>query len=357
MRSPRRLRSAQRRRTSVSATIGGIVLDRRAGPSDPLSGDFAYGVCQPEKGAHTQVRLKKVVHRSSADRWKKTATASGLMAASLIVLVAARLVGQSSGPATGEFDIVSIKANTSGDGGTFVRFLPGGRFVGTNIMGRNLVQLAYQLGQLINVIGGPKWLDEERYDVEGRASGEPSVEQLQTMILPLLRDRFKLRAHRETRPLPVYALMLVRSDGTPGLRLKPFAGACATARLPSGGPAPAPDAAGARPCGIRYDTTATNGMRVTATGATFDQLLRWLPLHVDRIVIDRTGLTGRFDFEFEFMPVRRQPASPDLAAAAPPDGGTSIFTALQEQVGLRLESQRAPLDVVVIDSVEHPSES
>ena len=274
----------------------------------------------------------------------------------LLGLLTAGLAGQSAPGAAPTFDVASIKPNRSGGGGIDIRFLPGGRFVAANIFARELIRIAYQMPQLLNVVGGPAWLDGDRFDVEATAGGTPSVEQMLPMIQMLLAERFKLVAHVETRPLPVYALVLARRDGSRGAQLRPFVGQCAITQLPSGGPPAAPSLDGAVHCGLHFESVNTNGMRVTGEGATIEQLTKWMPLHVYRTVIDRTGLMGRFDLQFEFT--RRGPGRlEDPATAGQPaaDSGTSIFTAVEEQLGLELDSQTAPLDVVVVDSVERPT--
>jgi uncharacterized protein (TIGR03435 family) len=157
------------------------------------------------------------------------------------------------------------------------------------------------------------------------------------MVRRLLADRFKLAMHTDTRDLPIYALVIAKSDGRPGPRLKPSI--CVSgnnnAPAPGGGP----------PCGNSGGPGA-----IVSGGNTMDGLANRLGRVPDlgRPVVNRTGLNGKFDYEIQF--------TPDQAGLAAPDA-ISIFTALQEQLGLKLQPQRGPVEIFVIDHVEMPSEN
>lgn len=167
----------------------------------------------------------------------------------------------------------------------------------------------------------------------------------QPMIRSLLAERFHLVVHRETRPLPVYALQQVRADGRLGPQLHLSSADC-VAIAASRQATPSADA---RPqCGVR-----ANGGHMVAGGLPLAQLATLLSTLVDRVVVDRTGLTGTFDFELNWTP-DRAPQRPDASASSSPDN-PSIFTALREQLGLKLESSKAATDVFVIDHVEQPT--
>src|SRR4029079_8490682 len=166
------------------------------------------------------------------------------------------------------------------------------------------------------------------------------------MLQSLLVERFKLAVHKETRQLPVYALVLARADGKLGLQLKSSSGDdCARAPSPN-----VPASNGLPRCGAFQFVpgAAANVRHARVRVITMAELAKNLANPVDRIVVNRTGLTGSFSVDFEFTPTL-QAASPDAAVN---DSGTSIFTAMQEQLGLKLESTRGPVDVVVVDHAE-----
>jgi uncharacterized protein (TIGR03435 family) len=181
---------------------------------------------------------------------------------------------------------------------------------------------------------------------------------IQIMLRNLMADRFKLRVHRETREMPIYALVLARSDGTLGPQLRPAAVDCAAlaGQRGRGGP-PAPLQAGERPpCGMRIGPGNMMG-----GGLALSQLANSLSPFAQRVVVDRTGLTGNFDLDLTWTPDQIPQAPPGgLPAGVPPPppidpNGPSLFTALQEQLGLKLDSVRGPVEVLVIDSVEQPT--
>jgi uncharacterized protein (TIGR03435 family) len=298
-------------------------------------------------------------------KWHFLATARGatLAATFIIVALSAQLLcaqsaaTQSPGSAGDRptFDVASIKANKSGDGRMMMRPQPGGRFTGTNVTLRMLINNAYLLRDP-QTVGGPDWINSERFDIEAKADGNPSFGQMRLMIQSLLADRFKLIAHHETRQLPVYALVLLKTGKTgPHLVLHSDDAKCVDI---SAGPPP-PPANGATPPPTPCGGFLAGSGHMAAQRVTMDTLSRVLGQFVDRMVVDHTGLTGAYDLDFEFTPVQTppgfQPGSvPDTGdPSAPP----LIFTAVQEQLGLKLESQTAPVDVLVIDHVEQPSEN
>jgi uncharacterized protein (TIGR03435 family) len=235
---------------------------------------------------------------------------------------------------------------------------------------RELISAAYGTPQPLpafQILGGPKWIDSERYDVVAKAPGDPQPgpegppRELFTMLRNLLAERFQLVAHREAREMPVYALALARSDAKLGPQLRPSTTDCAAlmASLRGRGGPPAPPAPGERiPCGMRMFPGNLSG-----GSASMTQLSNVLARFVSRTVIDRTGLTGNYDLDLQWTPDQmpqgagRGDAPPGAPALPPIDpNGPSIFTAVQEQLGLKLESTKAPTDVLVIDRVEHPTE-
>jgi uncharacterized protein (TIGR03435 family) len=275
-----------------------------------------------------------------------------------------------AGQAPPQFEVASIKPNKSGDGRVMIGVQPGGRFTATNVPLRMLIRNAYQL-QDFQIVGGPDWLSTDRFDVIAKAeegagdafraaqSGEPSRGQL--MLRALLAERFKLVAHTENREMPIFALVLARSDGKLGPQLQKSTTDCtgpAAGRGRGQMPPPGPPQPGERlPCGIRV---APGNMSVG--GSSLAQFASSLGMFVGRIVVDRTGLDGTYDFNLTWTPdqiANRPPGAPDpLVNGVPIDpNGPSIFTAVQEQLGLKLDSQKGPVSVLVIDRADHPVEN
>ena len=215
---------------------------------------------------------------------------------------------------------------------------------------RDLIRIAYGAfaganpdPRSLQIVGGPKWLESEQYTIEAKAAGTPGLmEMMGPMMQTLLEDRLKLRVHRETREQPVYVLTVAKS----GSKLPPVKeGSCIPLNLKTF--PPAPPAPGQTPCG--RTVYGTNGPDLTievSAMSVADFAGQLLAQRVDRPLIDKTGLQGLFDFHLQYA----RDAAQD--AAAP-----SIFTALQEQLGLKLSADTGPVDVLVIDHVEKPSDN
>jgi bla regulator protein blaR1 len=203
--------------------------------------------------------------------------------------------------------------------------------------------------------GGPKWIHSDMYRIEAKAAGSPSNELMAgPMLQALLADRFNLRIHRAVSQGPVYDLTSVSGTG----RLKPFAeGSCI--QMPLTFPRPIP------PAGQRFCKALIMflGPAIDAEGSTLGEFSKLLNLVLDRPVIDKTGITGRFNIRLDFARDQatqglRQPLPPDGPAALPSDPNRpAIFTAVQEQLGLKLTSARGPVETLIIDHVERPSEN
>jgi uncharacterized protein (TIGR03435 family) len=262
------------------------------------------------------------------------------------------------------FDVVSIRENKSGDPRQAMRRQPGGRLNIVNLPLRTLIIDAFGL-QPQQLAGGPDWIDSARFDITAQASGElgvaepGSVGPVNLMMQRMLAERFQLAVHTESRELPIYTLTLARSDGRLGPRIRTAAIDCQAAmnnltKQEQGGGAPPvppqrPD--GGPGCGMRMGP----GSQLTAGGTSMAALARLLAVPVGRLVLDRTGLDGGFDFDLEFT---ADPAAPAGAAGAPAGADApSIFTALEEQLGLKLQAERAPVEVLLIDRVERPTEN
>jgi bla regulator protein BlaR1 len=217
---------------------------------------------------------------------------------------------------------------------------------------------------MLTITGGPNWIRSQGYKIEAVAEGHPSVAMMSgPMLQRLLEDRFKLKIHRETRETPVYTLTLVKDTS----KLKPFQeGSCVLPPDDTPFPWPAP------PPGQRYCLQLISLIKpsVNADGATLEVFAGMLNRVVDRHVIDETGVSGKFDIHLTFsrdqtrfaalnVPTVGTPPLPLLSGrgAASDPSDPSIFTAVQEQLGLKLVPTKRPAEVLVIDSVERPSEN
>ena len=282
----------------------------------------------------------------------------------LVFLVRADTPAQVPNPlASVSFEATSVKRNASGESNTSVRRLPGGRFTATNVPVALLLQMAYQLQQF-QIQGSPAWLRSDRFDIVARLDGDPPVppvgstepDRVMLALQTLLADRFKLSVHWETQQLPIYALMLARTDEKLGPNIRPAAVDCtaaaaANAAAAKEGRTVSPNTPDRVSCGMRN----SNG-RILFGGYPMSFFANGLANEVNRAVIDRTGLAGNWDFELTYTRDRVQ--RPDVTDTAPvlqePDGA-SIFTALQEQLGLRLDTTKGPVRILVVDRVEPPT--
>jgi uncharacterized protein (TIGR03435 family) len=255
------------------------------------------------------------------------------------------------------FEVASVKANKSGDTNGMLRRQPGGRVNATNMPLRQLIQFAYSLAPY-QLVGGPGWMAGERYDIVAKMEGNPAPvapgagpDPAQLALRALLEDRFKLKVRRETREMDIYALVMAKPGGSPGPNLKPATQDCAAAAAAAQRGAPPPLPGSNVPyCGIQGSPGRIKfgGLPVASFGQAFSG-------QAGRMVVDRTGLTGSWEFELNFaVEARGGPGGPD--APAPDPNAPSFFTAIQEQLGLKLESTKGPVEVLVIDSIEHPVE-
>ena len=244
------------------------------------------------------------------------------------------------------FEVATIKRNTSGSDAA--RFSgQTGRLAITNNPLRNIIRNAWGL-QGFQIVGGPDWISTERWDIVAKAEGNPQGPVMLAMVQNLLADRFKLVTHRETREMPIYALVLAKADRSFGPKLRASSTDCEkemTAAIARGGKPPTDRVL----CGMR----TLNG-HIEMNAVPMANLARNLSPIAGRSVIDKTGLTGGFDAELTWTPDASLGNSPD--APPPSSDGPSLFTAIQEQLGLKLDAQRGPVDVLVIDSVERPTE-
>lgn len=250
------------------------------------------------------------------------------------LLHAPAIQGQSQAPTAAspplEFEVASIKPSKSVSRGFSVQHVPSG-LTATNASLQNLIEMAYQVKGL-QIAGAPNWLNSERFDIVAKAPPNSTRAQILPMLGPLLVERFKLATHRETKELPGYALIVAKN----GSKLQES----------------------------KAEESRFNGDRrgLTAQRMSITQLADTLARRLDRGVVDMTGIQGFFDLKLEWTPDESSPMQKpgeggEGLSTAPTDGPT-IFTALQEQLGLKLESRKVPVEILVIDHVEKlPSEN
>jgi uncharacterized protein (TIGR03435 family) len=311
------------------------------------------------------------------------------VALSLIIVTAT-----AQSPAAPAFEVTSVKRNTAG--GPMRMLNAPGSFSAVNIPVMQLLRMAYQM-QESQIVGAPSWANTDRFDIEGKfdpatitlpAPGQPRPMEL--LMRTLLRDRFGLVAHTETRELLVLGLKVARADGRLGPQMKPSAVDCGTQAGPRGGGpiegrggpppggravfdgragGPPPDGRGLPPPGTPFSL----GERPVCGDRTgFGQLLgggvpmarfatQVLTQLTGRMVVDRTGLTGAYDIDLKWTPTPSQlPPGPPPPGVEPPQidpNGPSLETALQEQLGLKLDAERGPVEVLVIEKLVPPTEN
>ena len=229
-----------------------------------------------------------------------------------------------------EFEVASVKLNRTGARGSSATPSPGGRrFSATNAPLIMLVMLAYNVTQR-QIAGLPNSFNAEGYDIEAKSDHPVSYQQQMRMLQTLLADRFKLTLHRETKELPVYAMVVAK--GGPKLRENPDQG----------------------------DPLVTRGAKAGEQVFKNYPMPRFafiLSVQLDRSVEDRTGLTGSYDFTLAYTRDRVGPGVLEGREERPNSDTPSIFVALREQLGLRLESAKGPVETLVIDHVERPSQN
>lgn len=280
-------------------------------------------------------------------------TAGGCLA----LLSTLGLFGQTSTPPL-TFEVASVKPSATDDRRTMIQIQPGGDLRTTGNTLKMLLTVAYDVREF-QIVGGPGWITTDRYDIAAKANRSTGSEdtpddprkmtdaqrktvgdQMRERLRALLAERFQLTLHREAKEQSVYALVVAKN----GPKLQE---------------SQTKEGTGPRGPMMRMGRGELSGQ-----GVKLDMLASTLSSQLGRTVIDRTGLTGNFDFKLTWTPDPGQSAGPlgglppGADAPPPPDpNGPSVFTALQEQLGLRLESQKGPVEMLVIDRVEKPSEN
>lgn len=261
------------------------------------------------------------------------------------------------------FEVASVKASLPGRRESMSAQEPG-RLSAKNVTLRQLIAFAYRTAepQQAQIVGGPNWIADDQWDIDATflpsapADGAPDAAAMALRLQNLLEDRFKLKLHREQREQPVYALVvdknglkLVRADPPPG---------------PASNQTP-PSVPRLGPGGVLPATFMPQPGRIMAgpgiilaSAVSMSQIALALNRAVERPIVDRTNLSGYFNMKIQFSPDTGTSNVLDInPVGVGGSPGPSIFTAIQEQLGLRLESAKAPMDVLVIDTVQKPAEN
>lgn len=288
-------------------------------------------------------------------------TVTRIVVCTLAIAISAALApAAQDAPPAARFDVASVRVNRTGAGfDTGPRLQPGGRVFATNVSLVEIIKDAYNIRDN-QLLGAPEWARTVMFDIDARAGGEPTTDVAAAMVRTLLAERFALRVHRETRELPVYLLTRVPDrQKVPGL--KQSGKECAPLTMPQGIPMPPPPPPGVSGLPLNGTRTPLRCPTIFAFGPighvsgraiTMDSFASALTGAARRPVINQTGLEGEYDIDLTY--------GHDLAAAAaatPDDAAPALFTALRESLGLRLDSSRAPIDVLVIDRLEKPTEN
>jgi bla regulator protein blaR1 len=321
-------------------------------------------------GADLKKRIVRIMTQRLADRLSLGRKV--LLAAIMLVAIAGPFVGgivnapqvlaqispEPTGQAPSSFEVVSIKPNRSDDGGVSFQMLPG-RFTATGFTVEELITQGYGLDDT-QISGAPTWIHSEKYDIDAKIEDsmgsqlqslppDQRQQRVNPMIQSLLADRFKLKVSHETKESSVYVLVVAKG-GTKLHEAKPGDIYANGMKRPDGNP-------------IGRSLLAPEPGKLVGQGVPIATLVRVLSRYqLGRIVLDKTGLAGEYDFTLQWTPEDgHAPMSNEAeggqadAGALSPHSGPSIFTAIQEQLGLKLESTKAPVEVLVIDHVERPS--
>ncbi len=277
---------------------------------------------------------------------------AGIVVLLFICAVAASMSagGQQSGEKTPTFEVASIKPNTSGDRRASLQMNVPDSFVATNQTLQSLVSLMYQV-PAFRITGAPSWFATDRFDVAAKADRRLTFDEKRAMVRSLLEHRFKLSSHRETHEQRTYVLTFSRGDHRLGPNLKRSRYDCdainAARQRGDSSAIPAPPPGEPPPCG------AFGGRQFRARGVKMASFALTPGTMMRETVVDETGLDGYWDFDatLNFTGF----SGPAVGAPSPASDTPSIFTTLQEELGLKLEPRRGPVETFVIDHVERPT--
>ena len=264
----------------------------------------------------------------------------------LCVLLSLSVVAQAQTPEA--FEVATIKRAAPDAQGQFIRPSPG-RLSIINMTLLQMIRFAYGEGMAYNleITGGPSWIDKDRYDLEGKAASQVPLSERQAMLKTLLADRFGLKVHTDSKEVNVYAMTVARSDGKLGPKVQSWDGTCSGRDAPPSNGNPKSPRCGAffRPPGMEFE------------GVTMEIVADFLSnpaTNLGRPVVDKTGLTGEYTMQLEFQ-FRR--SGPPGDAAPVDEFSASLSTALREQWGLKLQSAKGNIEVIVVDQASRPTEN
>jgi uncharacterized protein (TIGR03435 family) len=275
-----------------------------------------------------------------------------IVRATALLALAALVLAQDARP---QFEVASIKLAPADARGRMFGSRGPGMFNTENMPVKALIANAYDVKDF-QLSGGPSWISAEGYTINAKARAEGTPEErfkkMKLMLQVLLEDRFQLKFHRESKEMPIYALTVAKG----GLKLPPAD--CIPFDEKNRPAPPGPGQPPIRFCGnMRISRNGPNSV-FDAYGTTTSGLVGWLSSVTNRVVIDKTGHIGTFDAKFEYAPDLLQSAPVGEASGAPPpETAPGLFTILQEKLGLKLESERGPVEILVLDRVERPSDN
>ena len=310
-----------------------------------------------------QVTRTEIVRRSYT-------VAVALVCAAALALSTSDLGAQSGPAASGDlrFEVASVKPNSKtfnehflsgGNSGAFsgVRTMPNGTLQASWVALRVLIRRAYDL-KPYQLEGGPGWLDTDKFDIMARAGRDATPAELNAMLRSLLEERFALRVRRESREADVYALTKARSDGRLGPNITPASADCAErldrGEVASTPPPPRVETEPAPVCGRNWKGGSNGGTRWSLGGVKMDMLLVLLGAEFDGPLEDRTTLTGRYDIVLEYhstLMERLEGIRPDSPTPTAP----ALRNALRDQLGLKVETAKGTVPVIVVESAARPT--
>jgi uncharacterized protein (TIGR03435 family) len=337
----------------IAVSITGDAVGYARALAEFDSARFIQRVVVAANGGSVADRIARLLGQSSTSRRASGGTA---IAPALILLTIGAWAVFAQPAARPQFEVASIKPSVS-QRVMNVRPLPGRLTADATL--QILMQYAYGVWK---IVGGPNWLTSSRYQIDATADAAASRDQMFLMLQSLLEDRFHLKTHRDTKDLPVFALVPNRGS----LKLPPpKEGVCVDSAMD----APAEWAGAGRMaapgegqptksrCGSAVVALGPRGAEMKGGKIAMPELVRTLSMLLGRSVIDQTGFTGLFDLQLDFVPDDTTPSMPP----PPPNSGISDITgvsiaqALQQQLGLRLQSTKGPVQVIVVDQAEPPS--